>query len=143
LPLFNDKSQLQDCFSALFVALRDDPDIGQRVQASGLVIRFGYSKPDTSVTLDCRRAPVAIEWDVDPVVSAEERAKICVDMTMDSDTAHNFWLGKVNLVAAITRGMIKAKGPIPSIMRLLPIIKPAFEVYPRILRQKGLANLIS
>jgi hypothetical protein len=39
-------------------------------------------------------------------------------MSMEADTAHSFWLGKVDLVDAITRGIIKAKGPIPSIIRL-------------------------
>ena len=142
MALFKDKAQLQDCLNTLFVALRDDPDIGQRVQSSGLVIRFGYTRPETFVILDCRQTPVAVVWDANPLMTAEERSKILVDMTMEADTAHCFWLGKVNLVAAITRGLIKAKGPIPSIMRLLPIIKPAFEMYPCILREKGLENLI-
>lgn len=141
MPTFSNVEQLQDSFSSLFHTLRDDPAIGPRVQDSGLVIRFTYTRPDTFVIIDCRRRPVSVEWNIEPVLTPEERQKIYVDMSMEADTAHNFWLGKVNLVAAITRGVIKAKGPIPSIMRLLPIIKPAYDFYPRILRERGLDHL--
>ena len=141
MPVFKDQAHLQATLTMLFTALRDDPDIGPRVQASGLVVRFSYSNPDSFVVLDCRRNPVAITWDTPPDLTAEERSKVYVDMSMDADTAHYFWLGKVNLVASITRGIIKAKGPIPSIMRLLPIIKPAFEMYQRLLNENGLTSL--
>jgi hypothetical protein len=143
MPVFTDKMQLQDCFTALFSALRSDPDIGPRAQASGLVVRFLYADPNTSVIIDCRPSPLSISWDQEPVLTNEERSKLFVDLSMSADTAHRFWLGRVNLVAAITRGIIKAKGPIPSIMRFLPIIKPAFAIYPRILEEKGLEHLIT
>jgi hypothetical protein len=141
MPVFTDTPQLQDCFTSLFQSLSDDPQVGPRVQSSGLVIRFTYSRPDCFVVIDCRNTPLNISWNKEPSLTPEERTKIYVDMSMEADTAHSFWLGRVNLVAAITRGIIKAKGPIPSIMRLLPIIKPAFDIYPRILRSKGLDSL--
>lgn len=138
MPVFQDRDELQNKLTALFAALRDDPEIGTRVQASGLVIRFSYSNPDSFVVIDCREHPVGISWDQAPALTPDERTRLYVDMSMEADTAHYFWLGKVNLVAAITRGIIKAKGPIPSIMRLLPIIKPAFDIYPRILQDNPL-----
>jgi hypothetical protein len=49
----------------------------------------------------------------------------------------------VNLVAALTRGTMTAKGPIPAIMKLLPAITPAYKQYPEILRSKGLESLIN
>ncbi len=142
MPSFESKDQLQDALMTLFTTLRDDPAIGPRVQASGLVIRFSYTRPDTFVVIDCRHDPAQITWETEPHLTADERARIYVEMSMEAETAHQFWLGKVNLVAAITRGIIKAKGPIPSIMRLLPIIKPAYDIYPRILKEKGLEHLI-
>ncbi len=141
MPVFSDQAALKECFTALFHDLRDHPEIGERVRASGLVIRFTYYRPDCFVVIDTRQSPIAITWDSEPQLSSEERTRIYVDMAMEADTAHSFWLGRVNLVAAITRGIIKAKGPIPSIMRLLPIIKPAFDMYPRVLRARGLDAL--
>src|ERR1019366_2298302 len=42
-----------------------------------------------------------------------------VIMTMDADTAHRFWLGKVNVTMALARGQIKAKGPVAKILKLV------------------------
>ena len=50
-------------------------------------------------------------------------------MTMDADTAHRFWLGKVNVTVALARGQIKAKGPVAKILRLVPLTKPVFPRY--------------
>jgi hypothetical protein len=141
VPIFADKAQFQDCITGIFLAMRADPQIGPRVQATGLVVRFSYAHPDTFVIVDCRQTPISVEWDKEPTLSAEERSKIYIEMTMEADTGHVFWLGRLNLVAAITRGLVKAKGPIPSIMRLLPIIKPAFALYPNVLADHGLAHL--
>ena len=32
-------------------------------------------------------------------------------MSMEADTAHKFWLGKVNVTMALAKGQMKAKGP--------------------------------
>ena len=34
-------------------------------------------------------------------------------MTMEADTAHRFWLGKVNVTVALARGQMKAKARSP------------------------------
>ena len=43
-----------------------------------------------------------------------------------------------NLVIALARREMVAKGPIPKILKLLPVIKPAYELYPKYLSEKGL-----
>jgi len=43
----------------------------------------------------------------------------------------------VNLVQALSKGEMKAKGPIPAILKLLPAIKPAYTLYPQHLREIG------
>jgi hypothetical protein len=56
---------------------------------------------------------------------------------MSADIAHKFWFGKVNLMAALTRKQMVAKGPIPKILKLLPAIKPTYEMYPKYLVESG------
>jgi len=63
-------------------------------------------------------------------------------MSMDADFAHKFWHGKVNLVTALTRRQVKAKGNVPKTLKLLPILKPAYDLYPDFLRDKELDQLI-
>lgn len=131
MPAFKDAAQVYDVLGDLFTALKDDPKIGPAVAKSGLVIRFKYSDPESEITIDASANPPVV------LLGPCDRPPT-VDMSMQADTAHQFWLGKVNLVAALTRGTIRAKGPIPAIMKLLPIITPAYKMYPEILKAKGL-----
>ena len=48
---------------------------------------------------------------------------------MEADTAHRFWLGKVNVTVALARGQMKAKGPVAKILKLVPLVKPVFPRY--------------
>ena len=136
MPAYKDADQLYDVLGALFTRLKDDPQIGPAVAKSGLVIRFKYTDPDSEITIDASKSPV--ELCLGPCGRTPT-----VDMSMKAETAHLFWLGKVNLVAALTRGTIVAKGPIPAIMKLLPVITPAYKIYPQILQEKGLGQLAS
>ena len=63
-------------------------------------------------------------------------------MSMDADFAHRFWHGKANLVTALTRRQVKAKGNVPKTLKLLPILKPAYDLYPDFLRDRGFERLI-
>jgi putative sterol carrier protein len=65
-----------------------------------------------------------------------------VVMTMDADTAHRFWLGKVNVTVALARGQIKAKGPVAKILKLVPLVKPVFPRYRSILERAGREDLV-
>ena len=63
-----------------------------------------------------------------------------VVMTMEADTAHKFWLGKVNVTVALARGQMKAKGPVAKILKLVPLVKPVFPRYRKMLEDAGPAG---
>ena len=65
-----------------------------------------------------------------------------VVMTMEADTAHKFWLGKVNVTVALARGQMKAKGPVAKILKLVPLVKPVFPRYRAMLEEKGRTDLV-
>jgi putative sterol carrier protein len=65
-----------------------------------------------------------------------------VVMTMDADTAHRFWLGKVNVTVALARGQMKAKGPVAKILKLVPLTKPIFPRYRKQLEDQGRQDLL-
>ena len=60
-------------------------------------------------------------------------------MTLDGDTCHKFWLKQIKMPVALAKGLIKAKGPMPKVLKLLPLLKPAYEAYPAIAQKNGLA----
>lgn len=134
MPYFQNSKEVYEILVPFFNKLKDDPEIGPKVLASGLVIKFNYTEPDATIIVDCPASQV-IQENV-------EGKTIDVEMSMKSDTAHRFWLGKVNLMAALVKGEIKAKGPIPKIMKLLPAIKNAYDLYKVYLKELGKQNLI-
>jgi hypothetical protein len=66
-----------------------------------------------------------------------------VVMSMEADTAHEFWMGRVNLTHALARGDIVAKGPLAKILRLVPLVKPSFSRYTQLIREAGREDLLA
>jgi hypothetical protein len=61
---------------------------------------------------------------------------------MDADTAHRFWLGQVNITVALARGQIRARGPVAPVLRLVPLIEPAYGRYRAQLEAAGRDDLV-
>ena len=140
MSTFKDADQLYELLGELFDIMTKDKSIADKFAKSGLVIRFVYTDPDSEIWLD------ASKKDPDNLVvitGPAEGLTAEVEMSMKADIAHQFWLGNVNLMVALTRKQIVAKGPIPKIMKLLPVIKPAFAVYKQLLKDKGLEDMIT
>lgn len=139
MAVFQSAAELYEAIAGYFHKAKFDGEIGPKIARSGLVIRFDYSDPDSAITVDCQRP--APEGAYFAIIEGENDRKPDVHMTMKADVAHQFWLGKVNLLAALNRRQIVAKGPIPKILALLPAIKPAYEQYPEHLREIGRGDL--
>lgn len=123
MAAFQDTKHLYQVIGGFFEHLAEDPNIGGKLLKSNLKIRFHYQNPDGCIYID-------LSGDKAQILPGDVEQKADVEMTMKADTAHKFWQGNVNLVMALTRREITAKGPIPKILKLLPIIKPSYKMYP-------------
>jgi alkyl sulfatase BDS1-like metallo-beta-lactamase superfamily hydrolase len=132
---FSDVQTFYDCMSDLFGRLSKDPDIKERALESKLIVNFVFRDPEGEVWIDCTG---------DDMVLIPGRQDLTPDATliMDTDVAHRFWLGKLNLIKSLTSGEIKSEGSMPKLLKLLPVIKPAFKIYPEVLREKSLESLV-
>lgn len=133
MGLFKDSETFEKMLAGFFKLLADTPVIADKLLASNLIVRFRYSDPDVVIVVDCSGDRV----DVRP---GDMETREIVDMSMSADIAHKFWFGKVNLMAALTRKQMIAKGPIPKILKLLPAIKPSYAMYPKYLEENGYAE---
>jgi len=61
-------------------------------------------------------------------------------MSLSGDSCHKFWLKQLTMPVALAKRQIKAKGPIPKVLKLLPMLKPAYEAYPEIAKSHGIAT---
>jgi hypothetical protein len=135
MSYFQSSKQLEEVLVGFFEALLADPEVGSKLRASKLKIQFVYSEPPLSISVDLQSDPAVISVN-------NESFQPEVQMKMKADTAHRFWFGKINLIAALTRREMVAKGPIPKILKLLPAIKPAYAMYPGYLKKRGWDDLL-
>lgn len=100
---------------------------------SHLIVRFHYRKPEGEITVD------GSDGEELKVYLGICDKKPTIQMYMDSDVAHKFWMGKVNLPAALLSGQIVSKGSVNKALALVPAVKPAHTVYPDIAAKRGRA----
>ncbi|MFO8112006.1 MAG: iron-containing alcohol dehydrogenase [Desulfosalsimonadaceae bacterium] len=133
--VFTDSGMLYDVLVAFYEQLKAHPEIGPSLARTNLCVQFVYKNPAGTITVDASRDDLRI-------ITGEFDGKPEVTMTMNADFAHRFWLGKANLVTALTRRQVTARGNVPKTLKLLPILNPAFALYPKFLEEKGLSHLI-
>lgn len=136
---FQNAEEVYEILGTFFRSSAEDDAIGPEIQKSGLVIQFTYSDPESVLTIDTKNPPDHAYYGV---YEGPMDVNPDVQLLMKADIANQFWLGKLNLLAAITRKQMVAKGPIPKILKLLPAIQPAYEKYQTYLREIGRDDLL-
>jgi putative sterol carrier protein len=120
----------------LFEELAEDDELSPKFRRANTIVQYQYRNPESQVTVDLRE-------DSDGQVDCGETdLEPEVIMSMEADTAHKFWLGKVNVTVALARGQMKAKGPVAKILKLVPLVKPVFPRYKAQLEQAGRDDLL-
>jgi len=141
MAVFKDYDELYTCMGRLYDEAKRDSRIAPKIKDSHLVIQFRYDEPNAIVTINAA-APPSQEGAYFDVLWGDTGLKPDVEMSMKADVAHKFWHGKINLMAALARRQIIAKGPIPKILKLLPAVEPMYEMYPRLLREMDRTDLV-
>jgi hypothetical protein len=136
LPYFKDADEVYSYIGKLFQDLAEDEELAPKFQKADTIVQYRYREPESIITVSLR------EDDPGRVDFGETALEPEVVMTMDADTAHRFWLGKVNVTVALARGQMKAKGPVAKILKLVPLTKPVFPRYRAILEQSGRQDLL-
>ena len=133
---FRDADEVYATLGKLLVDLMADEEASEKFKKANTIVRYEYSDPEAAITV---RLQEDQPGDVDLGESAMEPE---VTMAMAADTAHRFWLGRVNVTVALARGEIKAKGPVAKILKLVPLAKPVFPRYKAQLEAQGRDDLI-
>ena len=141
MGVFRDADQFYETVGELMDRAKKDPRVGPKIAKAGIIIQFKYTNPEASTTINAKDKPTQPGAYVD-VIHGESTLRPDVEMTMKADIAHAFWHGKVNLVAALAKKDIVAKGPIPKILKLLPAVEPLYKEYPVLLREKGYDSMV-
>lgn len=133
---FRDEDDVYRFIGRLLEELAADPELAPKFQRADTTVRYLLHDPGARITIRLRPGE-DVQVDLGPSELEPE-----VEMAMASDTAHGFWLGRVNVTAALARGQIRAKGPVAKILRLVPLVKPVFPRYEQMLREAGRDDLL-
>jgi putative sterol carrier protein len=133
---FKDADEVYAYIGRLFQQLAEDEELAPKFRKANTIVQYQYRDPESQITVE-------LTEDGDGRVDCGETTmEPEVVMTMEADTAHRFWLGKVNVTVALARGQMKAKGPVAKILKLVPLTKPIFPRYRAMLEQDGREDLL-
>jgi putative sterol carrier protein len=136
LPYFKDADEVYAYIGRLFEELADDDELAPKFQKANTIVQYQYREPESQITVKL------VEGEDGQVDCGTTTLEPEVVMTMDADTAHRFWLGKVNVTVALARGQMKARGPVAKILKLVPLVKPVFPRYRAILEEADRRDLL-
>jgi putative sterol carrier protein len=135
LTYFKDEQEVYDTIGRLFVDLMQDDELMPKFRKANTIVQYAFRNPDSTIT-------VRMQESAEPQVDlGDTDMEPEVVMSMEADTAHKFWLGKVNVTVALARGQMKAKGPVAKILKLVPLVKPVFPRYRAQLEAQGREDL--
>ena len=136
MAYFKDEGEVYAYIGGLFEQLAQDEELGPRFRKANTIVQYRYREPESQITVKL------VEGEDGQVDCGTTTLEPEVVMTMDADTAHRFWLGKVNVTVALARGQMKAKGPVAKILKLVPLVKPVFPRYRAILEESDRRDLL-
>lgn len=128
MAVFSSTEKMYEVLGTLFEALMHDPVVGPKYAESNIIIKFIINDPDGFIWLTSEPKVICGEADLKPTI----------EMSLSGDSCHKFWLKEISLPVALAKGLVKAKGPMPKVLKLLPLLKPAYEAYPAIAKKHNL-----
>jgi putative sterol carrier protein len=133
---FKDAQEVYDTIGKLFAELAVDEELAPQFREANTIVQYQHRDPDSTITVRLMRdEPTDVDF-------GETEMEPDVVMSMEADTAHRFWLGRVNVTTALARGQIHASGPVAKILKLVPLTKPVFPRYKALLESQGRDDLV-
>jgi putative sterol carrier protein len=139
MPSFESKEQFQAVFNKFWERAITHTEIIEKLTKSQVVVRFDVEDPEVHMTINFRDpgpngeiGTLTFDSDVEPEIKVWSK----------SETTNKFWQGKLNTTVAMARGQVKLDGSVAKALGLLSKIKPLYAVFPEILKEMELDNMI-
>lgn len=113
--IHNDQ-QVYALLGKLFESAVADDVVGARLQKIDAVVQHQFRRPDAIVTMKL----VAGEDRV--VTTGKTDLRPDVVLVLDAVTGHRVWLGELSAMAALSKGQIRARGPVAKILQVIDAI---------------------
>ncbi|MBU2490299.1 MAG: SCP2 sterol-binding domain-containing protein [Proteobacteria bacterium] len=128
MAVFESTEKMYEILGSLFNKLMEDQVALEKFLAANIIVLFDITEPKGQLWLSPEDGVVCGPLDRTPTVT----------MTLSGDSCHKFWTKELSMPVAMATRKIKSKGPISKVLKLLPMLKPAYEAYPAIAKEYGL-----
>jgi hypothetical protein len=133
MPYYASTNQFYECTESLFNRIQEEqPDAGDAILASHLVIRLRCAEPDAELTINGRKRPVQ-------TTLGPSRLRPTLDIGLSADTLHYIMLGELSLKTALARGLLTVRGPVWKTRALAELFHRGQALYPDVLQAQGLS----
>ncbi len=126
MAIFKNTDYLYEVLGGFWKTLYEKPEFSNSLKEADVQIKFEISDPSATLWV----GPDGVEF-------GEQSLKADVTMQLAGDTCHAFWMKDLSLPVALAMRKIKSRGNIAKIMKLLPVLKPAYEMYPEYMKKNG------
>jgi putative sterol carrier protein len=127
MAVFKNTEYLYEVLGGFWKALSEREDFSRALKEANVQIKYEISDPSAIIWV----GPDGVEF-------GEQNLKADVTMQLAGDVCHAFWKKELSLPVALAMRKIKSKGNIAKVMKLLPVLKPAYELYPEYMKKHGL-----
>ena len=132
---YRDADHLYEIYGYFLDRILKHEKIGPKMAKAGIIIKFIYTDPDCEVTIDLKARPP--KFYLGPCDIKED-----VWSKQSADHSHRFWHGFENPIASVAKGKVKQGGKVTAMLKLLPVVKSAFKMFPVALEEMGYSDLI-
>ncbi|MEE8181729.1 MAG: SCP2 sterol-binding domain-containing protein [Candidatus Thorarchaeota archaeon] len=139
MPFYESSEQLQEVFEKFWALAKQNDEVMGKLLKSQLVVRFDIVQPEIHVTMNFRDPDPDGEI---PTMSFDSDGEPEISVWSTSETTNKFWQGKLNATIAMAKGEIKMQGSLAKALGLLSKIKPLYKIYPEVLKEMGLDNMV-
>lgn len=127
---FESTKQAEAVFGSLFSILAEDEAFTSALRENDMTVRLLHTKPECRVYVSADTTGLGEE--------VPERSTVTIKMACD--TADALWRGELMMPSAVATGRVRIRGKVAKVLELIPILQPAFDRYPDIAREHGIAG---
>lgn len=129
MSLFKDTNHMYEFLEDLWKYIVFESGLGEKMREYGVSYKYIITEPDGYLFVD-----------PDNVITGDEANRDAViTMELSGDTIIKFWTKQLSLPVALATRKIKSRGPIPKVLKMLPTLKPVYEIFPQYCKKHNIS----
>ena len=130
---FKSSQEFREVIDKVFTMMSTDPEMGPKLRDARVPQRFEFPDQEAvvNITYDDSGGEQNLRWEWSDDIAWEPK----VAMTMSSEVANRYFQGKENVPLALAKRRIRSSGDVKSALKLIPITKPVFALYRKMLER--------